>query len=38
MEKNKEMATEYEILSKKVHKAIIRKAISVIDEEGGGDC
>ncbi len=28
----KEMATEYEILSKKVHKAIIRKAINVIDE------
>ena len=27
------MTTEYEILSKKVHKAIIRKAISVIDEE-----
>ncbi len=29
----KEMATEYEILSKKAHKAIICKAINVIDEE-----
>ncbi len=29
----KEIATEYEILSKKVHKAIIRKAINVIDKE-----